>query len=126
MAQQRHEIPTHLNVEDRAFYGLTVRQVMYLTIGLSGGYAFWNQLPALPIVLRGSLVVLSVALALTFALVRPHGRSLDEWAFVALHHAAMPKASVWRPQGPERTDSHEDSSDWEDLVPQLDWRGEER
>ena len=25
---ERHEIPTHLNVEDRAFYGLSVRQVM--------------------------------------------------------------------------------------------------
>jgi len=126
MAQQRHEIPTHLNVEDRAFYGLTIRQVMYLTIGLSGGYALWNQLPAFPVILRGGPAVLCLVLALTFALLRPHSRSLDEWAFVALHHAAIPKASVWRPREPEVSDSQEYFSDWEELTPHLAWTEEER
>jgi len=125
MAQQRHEIPTHLNVEDRAFYGLTIRQVMYLTIGLSSGYGLWNQWPALPIILRGGLVALCLALALTFALVRPHGRSLDEWAFVALHHAAIPKASVWRPREPDLSDWDTSTSDWEELTPRLMWTEEE-
>ena len=125
MAQQRHEIPTHLNVEDRAIYGLTIRQVMYLTIGLAGGYGLWNQLSALPLILRGGLALLCLVLALTFALLRPHGRSLDEWAFVALHHAAMPKVSVWRPREPKLSDQQEYSSDWEDLMPHLTWREEE-
>ena len=125
MAQQHHEIPTHLNVEDRAIYGLTIRQVMYLTIGLAGGYGPWNQLQAFPVILRGGLAVLCLVLALTFALLHPHGRSLDEWAFVALHHAAMPKASVWRPREPQISDPHEYSNDWEDLMPHLTWREEE-
>ena len=37
MAAARHEIPTHLNAEDRAFYGLTARQLMWLTVGCAGG-----------------------------------------------------------------------------------------
>ena len=126
MAQQRHEIPTHLNVEDRAFYGLTIRQVMYLTTGLSGGYGLWNELPAFPVILRGSLAVLCLLVALTFALLRPQGRSLDEWAFVAVHHAAIPKASVWRPREPELGNSHEYSSEWEDLTPHIAWWEDER
>ena len=30
----RHEIPTHLNVEDKAFAGLTMRQLMTAAVGL--------------------------------------------------------------------------------------------
>ena len=48
VAPQRHEIPTHLDVEDRAFYGLTARQVMWLTVGCAGGYGLWAQWPDLP------------------------------------------------------------------------------
>jgi len=29
----RHEIPTHLNVEDKAFAGLTMRQLMTVAVG---------------------------------------------------------------------------------------------
>jgi len=125
MAYQRHEIPTHLNVEDRAFYGLTIRQVMYLTIGLSGGYGLWNQWPALPLIIRGGLAALCVILALMFALLRPQGRSLDEWAFVALHHAAVPKDSVWRSGDVAFSDRDASTSVWEDLAPRLSWQEEE-
>lgn len=120
----RHEIPTHLNVEDRAFYGLTIRQVMYLIVGASGGYELWNQWPALPLLIRGLLVVPPLLLALIFALVRPHGRSLDEWFFVALHHAAVPKVSVWQPREPEKEHGRRDSAGWEELAPQIAWREE--
>jgi hypothetical protein len=34
----RHEIPTHLNVEDKAFAGLTMRQLMTVAIGLAVAY----------------------------------------------------------------------------------------
>ena len=32
MPRRRHEIPTHLNVEDKAFVGLSVRQLMNLIV----------------------------------------------------------------------------------------------
>jgi len=124
MSHRRHEIPTHLNVEDRAFYGFTIRQVMYLTVGGAGAYALWNQWPALPLAVRAALVVPIVILAVIFALVRPAGRSLDEWVFVALHHAAVPKVSIWRPREPDPAAWSMSRSEWEELKPQLAWREE--
>ena len=44
----RHQIPTHLNVEDRAIFGLTVRQVGYLVVGCAGAYNLWTQWPDWP------------------------------------------------------------------------------
>lgn len=123
---RRHEIPTHLNVEDRAFYGLTIRQVMYLTVGGSGGYELWNQWPTLPLVLRGLLAAPPILLALIFALVRPHGRSLDEWLFVALHHATVPKVSVWQPREVELGSRRADGPGWKDLTPQIAWQEDSR
>lgn len=121
---RRHEIPTHLNVEDRAIYGLTIRQVMYLTVGGAGGYALWNQWPDLPLALRGAIVVPCLLLAVIVALIRPFGRGLDEWLFVALHHLAVPKASVWRPREPDTSPIHETDGGWEELTPALLWKEE--
>ena len=94
MDDWRHEIPTHLNVEDKAFYGLTARQVMLLIAGASSGYGLWNQWPDLPMALRIALAVSCLVLAAAIAFVRPYGRGLEEWAFVALHYLTLPKTSV--------------------------------
>jgi hypothetical protein len=118
---RRHEIPTHLNVEDRAIYGLTIRQVMYLTVGGAGGYALWNQWPGLPLALRGAIVLPCLLTALILALMRPYGRGFDEWLFVALHHFAMARASVWRPRDNHLIGSETESA-WEELVPSLLWK----
>jgi len=118
---RRHEIPTHLNVEDRAIYGLTIRQVMYLTVGAAGGYALWNQWPGLPLAFRGVIVLPCLLAALILALVRPYGRGLDEWLFVALHHLAVARASVWRPREIHPTGSELEGT-WEELVPSLLWK----
>lgn len=118
----RHEIPTHLDVEDRAFYGLTIRQVMELTVGAAGGYSLWNQWPDLLIPIRATLVAGPLVLALTFALLRPAGRPLDEWIFIALHHLALPKRTVWRVRELDSADWHSGGIDWEELKPELAWQ----
>ena len=119
MTQARHEIPTHLNVEDRAFYGLTVRQVMYLTIGLSSGYGLWNGSAGLPLLLRAGLSAACMILALVFTLLHPYGRGLDEWAFVSLHYLTVRRVHVWRPgeDGPVVRDGTE--GNWQELTPSL-------
>jgi len=123
---RRHEIPTHLNVEDRAIYGLTIRQVMYLTVGAASGYGLWNQWPVLPIPLRALLVAVPVVLALTFALLRPADRPLDEWIFVGLHHLALPKRTVWRVRELSGSDWISTDADWKELRPELAWQEERR
>lgn len=123
---RRHEIPTHLNVEDKAFYGLSVRQVMYMTTGCATGYALWHQWPDAPPALRLGAAAACLILALALALVRPGGRGLEEWAFVALHYAATPKRAVWRIAEPETAAWRPVASTWQELAPRVAWTGEER
>src|SRR5919197_6313144 len=98
MVRRAHEIPTHLNVEDKAFFGLSVRQLSCLIVGASSAYGLWNQWPELPLGLRAGLSAACLLVGLALALVRPGARGLEEWAFVLLHYATMPKRSVWRPE----------------------------
>ena len=122
----RHEIPTHLNVEDRAFLGLSFRQVMHLTVGAATAYAIWNQWLWAPIALRVGATGLCLLVAVAFALVRPGGRALEEWAFAALHHAATPKRATWRPREPRVDDWRARGADWAELQPRVAWREDGR
>ncbi len=111
----RHEIPTHLDVEDKALFGLSVRQVMSLIVGVSLAYGLWNQLPDLVLALRlGLAVVVFLAFAVV-ALLKPGQRPLEEWLFVVAHYASIPKLAVWYPTEPPLLDWLLDSREWEDL-----------
>jgi hypothetical protein len=122
MARHRHEIPTHLNVEDKAFFGLSVRQVMELTVGLSTSYWLWNQWPGSAPGLRLGLASACLVIALALALVRPAGRGLEEWAFVLLHYALTPRASVWWPAGLDEAAESPAAVGWEEIAPGLGWQ----
>ena len=122
MARQRHEIPTHLNVEDRAFFGLSVRQLMEVIVGLSTSYWLWNQWPDLAPSLRLGLAGACFVIAAALALVRPAGRALEEWAFLVLHYALTPKASVWCSREPDETPWQPSAADWAEIALQLAWQ----
>ncbi|MCC6175630.1 MAG: PrgI family protein [Chloroflexi bacterium] len=122
MPRRRHEIPTHLNVEDKAFVGLSVRQLMNLIVGLSTAYAIWNDWPAMPVLLRGGLAGACLLTAVVLTLVRPGGRPLEEWAFVALHYVATPKLSVWSPREPDPAEWLPGPGSWEELDARVSWR----
>jgi len=95
MPVQRHEVPTHLNIEDKAFAGLTMRQLMVAIIGLALAYSAMSEAP-LPLVVRlaaGAAVLLMTA-AVSFW--QPAGRSLEDWAFVLLRYISVPRVVVWR------------------------------
>lgn len=92
---QRHEVPTHLNIEDKAFAGLTMRQLMVAIIGLALAYSAMSEAP-LPLGVRlaaGASVLLLTA-AISFW--QPAGRSLEDWAFVLLRYISIPRTVVWR------------------------------
>jgi hypothetical protein len=116
-----HEVPTHLNVEDKVLYGLTVRQFLFLLVGSSASYAVWGQAAALGDVLRGAGVGVCVLVTLAFALVRPADRALEEWLAAALLFAAAPRRVVWRPREPLPADWHPASAGWQELTPSLVW-----
>jgi hypothetical protein len=114
---ERHEIPTHLNVEDRAFYGLSVRQVMYLTGGFSLGYSLWTQWgDALP-ELRIAMAVTCALVAIILALVRPAGRGFEEWAFVVLRYLVIPHRARWSPAELDLSAWRSADDRWVELAP---------
>ena len=116
----RHEIPTHLNVEDRVALGLSLRQVLYLLVGLASAYGAWNQWATLPDAARASLAAACLLLAGIVALCRPGRRGLDEWAVVVLRYATVPKRSAWRRCAPSipGTGAGQRDERWVDL----DWQ----
>ncbi len=121
MSHQRHEIPTHLNVEDKSFWGLSARRFMYLAAGLAGAYTLWNQWPELPLAARAAVAAACLLLAAALALVQPQGRGLEEWLFVLLHYLAVPKVSVWRPVGQKNGPDPAAETSWVELEPEVAW-----
>lgn len=94
---ERHEIPTHLEVADRAFLGLTIRQLLAAAVGLALAYGAINDLP-LPLGLRIAAALLVVVATAVLVLWRPAGRPAEEWAFVLLRFWATSRVAVWRPR----------------------------
>lgn len=96
----RHEIPTHLDVQDKVLLGLTARQAMHLLIGLAAAAFVWTHLSSgdvLPLAARLAAAACWLCAAVVAALVRPHGRGVEEWAVVVLRYLATPRCAVWRP-----------------------------
>jgi hypothetical protein len=93
---QRYEIPTHLGVEDRAFLGLTMRQLMTAAVGLAVAYGALTELP-LPLPVQYVIAGVVIVAAALLVLWQPAGRPLEAWAFVLLRYYATPRVAVWRP-----------------------------
>jgi hypothetical protein len=118
---RHHEVPTHLNVEDKVLFGLTVRQFLYMLVGSSVAYTIWEQSAALGDGARMCLGALCVMVTLAFALLRPAGRPLEEWLAAALVYAAAPRRSVWQLEEPRTSDWRPAAGGWQDLAPSPSW-----
>jgi len=122
---KHHEVPTHLNVEDKLLFGLSARQCLYMLVGSSASYTLWDQAISLHAALRVGLVACILVISLAFALLRPGGRSLEEWLAAALVYAASPRRSTWQPVEPDAADWHPLGVGWQELAPALSWTEDE-
>jgi hypothetical protein len=91
----RHEIPTHLDVEDKLLGPLTTREALYLLVGASAAYGIWTN-AALPSWARTALAGAVSLVALLFALVKIGGRPFEGWLWSGLVYAGLPKRTIWR------------------------------
>jgi hypothetical protein len=119
--RRHHEVPTHLNVEDKVLFGLTVRQFLYMLVGSSVTYTLWEQSAGLTDPARIAIGVVCVLITLAFALLRPADRPLEEWLAAALVYAASPRHSTWQPVEPEVLDWRPSAGGWQELAPSLSW-----
>lgn len=95
----RHEVPTHLHVEDRVFFGfMTVRHVLVLA---GGGFFCLGAVVSPPFPLPEALRYLSAlviaAITLAVAFVEPDGRPMEEWLLAVAKYTLSPRVAVWRP-----------------------------
>jgi hypothetical protein len=125
MPTPHHEVPTHLNVEDRVVFGLTVRQFLYVLVGSSATYSLWEQAAWLADPLRVGMAGLSIAVTLAFALWRPADRPLEEWLAAACIYAASPGQATWQPAEPSPADWLAGGPSWQELAPSLSWAAED-
>lgn len=101
MAGQRHRVPTHLNLEDKAVLGLTLRELACLGLGALVGFTAYGQLAGAPLVPRLLVALACLGAGAGLAFVRPLGRGLEEWCFILLHYLATPRHALWHPRRPD-------------------------
>jgi hypothetical protein len=118
---RHHEVPTHLNVEDKVVFGLTVRQFLYMLVGSSAAYTLWDQSVLWSVPERAAAAAACVVIALAFALLRPAERPLEEWLAAGLVFAASPRRTIWRPAEPNLSDWRPAGVGWQELAPSLSW-----
>jgi uncharacterized membrane protein YbhN (UPF0104 family) len=118
---KRHEIPTHLNVEDKLLLGLTARQFLYMLSAVALGYSLWDGHPELPSEARLALAAGCVLVGALIALIRPGGRGLDQWVFVVLFHLATPRRAAWRVAEPDPGAWHSGGPAWAEILPRVSW-----
>lgn len=118
---KHHEVPTHLNVEDKVVFGLTVRQFLYMLVGSSAAYSAWDQLSVLPSPLRLAVAGICVVVTVAFALLRLADRPLEEWVAAAMIYAVSPRRATWQPAEPDLAHWRPPSASWQELTPSLSW-----
>jgi hypothetical protein len=121
MSRATHEIPTHLNVEDKLVFGLTARQSLSCLVGCSLSYGVWDQLALAPPALRVGLVGACLLATVLLVLLRPLGRPLEEWLVAAAFYLASPRRATWGPREPRLADWRPGDSSWQELLPNLAW-----
>jgi hypothetical protein len=121
-----HEIPNHLNVEDKAFFGLSVRQFTDLIAGLAGTYSLWHQGAGWPLGLRAAATGLALLVGLATALWKPAGRRLEQWLFVLARYLLTPRRATWRSRRPDPQEWLPSTRSWPELSPRLLWSGREQ
>ena len=125
MTTRQHEIPTHLNVEDKLVFGLTARQFLYVLVGGTLAYAVWDQASMAPSALRVSVTAVCLLASTVIALFRPLGRPLEAWILAVLLYCSTPRRCTWQPREPEAADWRPALVGWQELTPNLIWAEEE-
>ena len=112
----RHEVPTHLDVEDRLFWGLTLPRFFGLMAALSAAYGIYARFPwdRLGLVesweggLRLGFPIGIAALGLALSLIRPSGRSLAAWTLDIARFAFSPRR--YRQEASNRLEGRNDEA----------------
>jgi PrgI family protein len=92
----RHEVPTHLEVEDKPFFGLNMQQFVTAFVGLVSVGVLYNYiLTWTPLVIRIAICLFLGLMVLAVVLIRPSGMSLSDWIWLRLDYLVQPKVAFF-------------------------------
>ncbi len=89
----RFQIPQFIEVEDRIFGPLTIKQFIYLAGGAGFSFALYRFLPLL---LAIPLILATASLALTLSFFKLHGRNFITVMESAFHFFRTSRLYIWR------------------------------
>lgn len=99
---KKEEFPTFLNEQPTIIFGRTGRQLLIIVIGIVGGTLLWSALVGVQNtigwqVLTGILTGIPILLSLVIALIPIADRGMEEWLFVWLLYATLPRIYLYIP-----------------------------
>lgn len=110
----RRKIPVHLQTPDTLLLGMTARQLLIVSLGVTLCYIAITGSWGIPLLLVPAVVLSAIILIVTLlmAFVAPKKRYLDAWTMVVLTFLLSPKCYVWRPLPQEiiRESNHRQAS----------------
>ena len=89
----RYEVPQFIDIEDKVFGPLTIRQFLYLTGGAGLAYLFWVSFPSFIAVL---LIIPVVALALALAFYQVNSRPFVQVIENGVQYFFSNKLYLWK------------------------------
>ena len=95
----RFQVPQFIEIEDKIFGPFTFKQFIYLLGGAGGAYVLSKVLPlliAIPLI----LIVVGLALALTFYKV--NGRDFSEVLQSSMNYFFRSKLFIWKQRAPKK------------------------
>jgi hypothetical protein len=95
------EFPTFLNEQPTIIFGRTGREIMIIICGIAGAYSVWSAASVLFADTGWQIGCVVVAicvflLSLIVALVTVGSKRLEEWFFIWLFYAFMPKIFLYK------------------------------
>ncbi len=118
---KKEEFPTFLNEQPTIVFGRTGRELLIVAIGLGFAYLSWLRLGT-PVahnvfvsdILKGIIAAVFVIAALIVAFIKFATQPLEQWAFIWLFYAIIPKVYIYTPEGistqPEKQDEETETA----------------
>jgi PrgI family protein len=93
----RHEVPNHIQIEDKVLGPLTLRQLLILTIGVSVGYSLWSDfIRTLPGILDFIVGSIPFLIGCLFAFLRLEQKNFEDWCWAVTRFYFLPKIYIWQ------------------------------
>lgn len=102
-------IPQHLEIEDKLFGPLTLKQAIYVAGGAGGAYLLWRIIPWTPVALPFVFAVLALTWALAFYPEEKMGRPFIDILQAGLSYAFKNKLYTWKKVAKEREVGEEEA-----------------